>query len=73
MPVPAGKPTEVARLQAVQVAIDPDVGVAFEHEYELFLGAFRMWIRSPAARRQTFMVDANPRQAELARAVRRST
>jgi len=59
------EPDRVAGLQPVQVAVDPGVGMAFEHEDELLLGALGVGIGGAPAGRQPFVVDADAGQASL--------
>ena len=49
----------------MQVAVEPDVGLAFQHIDELVLGALGVRIGGAAAGRQPLVVDAKPGEAEV--------
>ena len=55
---------EIAGLQGVQHAVDPDIGATFQHIGEFLLGAFGVGIGGPPAGEQALVVDADPGQAQ---------
>ena len=54
----------VTRLQTVERAVDPDIGMAFQDIDKFFLSTFSMRVRRSTSGRKALMMNADPRQSK---------